>query len=147
MPTSHRAGPGLRSCAALTCLLGSGLAWLAGCGSAELAEPEVWHGQHHRAEEAACERLADAEAWREAWRRVGEAPPRAWPGGEAVAVVMLDRQRPSGGHRPVLEGVTDGTAAIRVEAPEGPATTVITRPWLVALYPDGGPREVTCRGP
>lgn len=144
-PASPRTAPAARSRRILAAgLLGAGLACLASCSRVSMADPEVWQGQHHGAEEAVCARLTDAEAWRKAWQQVGREPPRAWPGGDAVALLMLDRQRPSGGYRPVLEGRADGMATIRVEAPADPATAVMTRPWLMALYPGRGPRALAC---
>ncbi len=107
------------------------------------AEHLAWRGQHHKAEEPACQRIGSEAGWQWAWQRVGAPPERPWPGEEAVAVLVLDQRRPSGGYRLRLEQAGQ-RVTVRAVAPEGPATTVLTRPWLVALYPQGGVAEVRC---
>ena len=117
---------------------------LIGCSTA--GEPETWRGQQHSGAEPACALIESPEQWEAAWAQVGQTPPKEWPGGEAVGVLFLDKPRPSGGYRPELAGVTDGEAKIRVVPPDGPATTVISHPWLIALCPRGGVSVVDCAG-
>ncbi|ABM63130.1 protease complex subunit PrcB family protein [Halorhodospira halophila] len=118
---------------------------IAGCSGA--GESQVWRGQQHDAEGPACVLIESGAQWDEAWAQVGEDPPMEWPGGRAVGVLFLDKSRPSGGYRPELEGVADGEVRVRVTPPDGPATTVISQPWLITVVPEGGVSRVTCRTP
>ncbi len=116
----------------------------AGCASANA--PETWQGQHHRGPDPVCQIIDSASDWKRLWTHIDQPAPRGWPEG-ASAAVWLDQQRPSGGYRMTLERVEDGTAFLRLEAPEGPATTVMTQPWLVVLFPDGDATTAECSGP
>ncbi|MCG5547233.1 hypothetical protein [Halorhodospira halochloris] len=121
-----------------------------GYGQAVLAEPidegEIWRGQHHQAEQTACKLISDEQKWQEIWQQVGESPPQDWSDG-ARAIAALDQQRPSGGYTLQLRAFDDKRLVVESRPPEGPASSVMTRPWLIVLFVEGGIESVACSFP
>lgn len=114
--------------------------------AAQDAIKQSWRGQHHQAAEPLCTLVKEGERWREVWQKVGESPPRAWPEG-GVAIVALDSRRPSGGYSLQIRTIEEGRLVVESIPPAGAATTVVTRPWLIALFTAGGIRSVVCSFP
>lgn len=107
---------------------------------------QVWRGQHHQAEQYACKLISAEQQWQEIWRKIGQDPPRAWPAG-ARAIAALDQRRPSGGYTLQMRGGEEQRWVVESVPPEGVASAVITRPWLIVLFAEGGVRSVACSFP
>lgn len=140
------------------CLVGLGLSFslilspaataaaAASTGTKLAEQVQTWRGQHHQAAQPLCTLITKQQRWSEIWEQIGQSPPREWPQG-ARAVVALDAQRPSGGYDLAVRWAAEGRLVVESRPPEGPASAVMTRPWLVMLFAAGGVRSVACSFP
>jgi hypothetical protein len=99
---------------------------------------QEWKGQHDGPAAAGSLVASDEDAWKSAWRQVGQdAPPLDFA--KSVGVMVFVGQKPTGGwtvvfDAPVARG-DDAVVRYHVPKPSGFTTQAFTQPWKAAAFP------------